>query len=195
MSGLFKNFGFASSTASEGIKLAVANSANAMSRRRGLAERSTVINFPKRPDLTVLSQTIPLFYIARNKHGFWVSRDAEGQRGGIFLLRRSALRFARDGSAPAGCAMMFLSETLELDLENEGGRHAEIIAAGIDVMTRRAPQFAAFVAMAIAEWRKLVAQISRTFAGERRNRAAIERELFRGRYTLSSKNDDDLPIP
>ena len=166
-----------------------------MSRRQGLAGRSTVINFPKRPDLTVLSQTIPLFYIARNKHGFWVAREAEGQRGGIFLLRRSALRFARDSSAPAGCAMMFLNEALELDLENEGSRHVEILAAGIDVITRRAPQFAAFVAMAIAEWRKLVAQISRAFAGERRNRAAIERELFRGQYTLSSKNDDDLPIP
>ena len=91
--------------------------------------------------------------------------------------------------------MMFLNEALELDLENEGSRNVEIVAAGIDVITRRAPQFAAFVAMAIAEWRKLVAQISRAFAGERRNRAAIERELFRGQYTLSSKNDDDLPIP
>lgn len=195
MNGLFKNCGFAGSAASEGLKLAVTSSANAMSRRESLAGRSTVINFPKRPDLSVLSQTIPLFYIARNKHGFWVARDAEGQHGGIFLLRRSALRFARDSSAPAGCAMMFLNEALELDLENEGSRNVEIVAAGIDVITRRAPQFAAFVAMAIAEWRKLVAQISRAFAGERRNRAAIERELFRGQYTLSSKNDDDLPIP
>jgi hypothetical protein len=195
MSGLFKNFDFASSAAPERVKLAVASPANATSRRQSLTGRSTVINFPKRPDLSVLSQTIPLLYIARNRHGFWVARDAEGQHGGIFLLRRSALRFARDSSAPAGCAMMFLNETLELDVENEGSRHAEVIAAGIDVLTRRAPQFAAFVAMAIAEWRKLVAQISHAFAGERRNRAAIERELFRGQYTLSSKNDDDLPIP
>jgi hypothetical protein len=39
-----------------------------------------------------------------------------------------------------------------------------------------------------------IVQISRAVAGERRNRAAIERELFHGQYRLLSKNDDDLPI-
>ena len=154
---------------------------------------STVVNFPRRPDLSVLSETIPLFYIAQNKHGFWVAREAEGRCGGVFLLRRSAVRFARQQSGSAGCAMMFLNEELELDIENEGDRLVEPIAALIDVATRRAPKFATFVAMAIAEWRKLVAQIAGAFAGERRNRRAIERELFRGEYTLASKNDDDLP--
>lgn len=196
MSGLFKNFGFASSTAPQGVRLAVANSApNSLSRGQSPAGRGTVVNFPKRPDLTVLSETIPLFYIARNKHGFWVAREAGGRCGGVFLLRRSAVRFARHTSASAGCAMMFLNELLELDLDNEGSRLLVPLAAAIDIATRRTPRLASFVAMAIAEWRKLVAQISRAFAGERRNRAAIERELFRGQYTLSSKNDDDLPIP
>ena len=91
--------------------------------------------------------------------------------------------------------MMFLNEELELDIENEGDRLVEPIAALIGVATRRTPKFASFVAMAIAEWRKLVGQIGRAFAGERRNRKAIERELFRGAYTLASKNDDDLPPP
>ena len=196
MSGLFKNFGFASSTAPQGVRLAVANSApNSLSRGQSPAGRGTVVNFPKRPDLTVLSETIPLFYIARNKHGFWVAREAGGRCGGVFLLRRSAVRFARHTSASAGCAMMFLNKSLELDLDNEGSRLLVPLAAAIDIATRRTPKLASFVAMAIAEWRKLVAQISRAFAGERRNRAAIERELFRGQYTLSSKNDDDLPIP
>jgi hypothetical protein len=49
--------------------------------------------------------------------------------------------------------------------------------------------------MAIAEWRKLAAQMSRAVAGQRRNRAALERDLFAGQYFLSSKNDDDLPVP
>jgi hypothetical protein len=196
MSGLFKNFGFASSSTPQGVRLAVANSApNSVSRGQSPAGRGTVVNFPKRPDLTVLSQTIPLFYIARNKHGFWVARDAEGRHGGVFLLRRSALRFARDTSAPAGCAMMFLNDAFELDLDNEGDRLVAPLAAAIDIATRRTPKLAAFVAMAIAEWHKLVAQFARAFAGQRRNRAAIERELFRGQYTLSSKNDDDLLIP
>jgi hypothetical protein len=55
--------------------------------------------------------------------------------------------------------------------------------------------FAAFVPAAIATWSKLVARISRALADERRNRTAIERELFHGEYRLSSKSDDDLPIP
>jgi hypothetical protein len=195
MSGLFKNFGFASSTASEGVRLAVANSAPLGARDHDSPARSTVVVFPKRPDINVLSQAIPLFYIAKNKHGFWVAREAEGRSGGTFLLRRSAVRFARHRSAPAGCAMMFLNEELDLGIENEGGRLVEAITALIEVVQRRAPKLAGFIAMAIAEWRKLVGQISRALAGERRNRAAIERELFRGQYTLSSKNDDDLPIP
>ncbi len=196
MSGLFKNFGFASSTGAEAIKLAVAPSSGSSPASRGQGSGwSTVINFPRRPDLNILSETIPLFYIAQNKHGFWVAREAEGRCGGVFLLRRSAVRFARQQSGSAGCAMMFLNEELELDIENEGDRLVEPIAALIGVATRRTPKFATFVAMAIAEWRKLVGQIGRALAGERRNRKAIERELFRGAYTLASKNDDDLPPP
>ena len=90
--------------------------------------------------------------------------------------------------------MMFLNEALELDIENEGSRLVGPPAAAIDIVTRRAPISAAFVAMAIAEWRKLIAQVSRAFAGERRNRAAIERELFHGQNILPSKSDDDLPV-
>lgn len=196
MNGMFKNLGFATSTASEGVKLAIANSApNSRSRSQNSDGRSTLVNFPKRPDFSVLSETIPLFYIAQNKHGFWVAREADGRCGGEFLFRRSAVRFARCQSAPAGCAMMFLNEALELDVDNEGSRLVGPVAALIDVMTRRTPKLATFFALAIAEWRDLVAQITRAFAGERRNRKAIERELFRGEYTLVSKNDDDLPIP
>ena len=196
MSGLLKNFGFASSTAPQGVRLAVAHSApNPVSRGQAAGGRSAVVNLPTRPDLTVLSETIPLFYIARNKHGFWVAREAEGRCGGVFLLRHSAVRFSRRQSAPAGCAMMFLGDAIELDIANEGSRLVEPVAAAIDVITRRTPRLASFVAMAISEWHKLVGQISRAFAGERRNRIAIERELFHGEYVLSSKNDDDLPIP
>jgi hypothetical protein len=196
MNSLFKNFGFASSFGPEGIRLAAAHSGSS-SESRGHASGAlgTVINFPRRPELSVLSDSIPLFYIAQNKHGFWVVREAEGRCGGAFLLRRSAVRFARRQSGSAGCAMMFLNEELELDIENEGDRLVEPLAALIDVAKRRAPKFATFIAMAIAEWRKLVAQIAGAFAGERRNRRAIERELFRDLYTLASKSDDDLPPP
>ena len=37
-----------------------------------------------------------------------------------------------------------------------------------------------FVAMAVAEWQKLVAEVTRAFAGKRDDRTAIERERFGG---------------
>jgi len=154
---------------------------------------NSIVKFPSRPDLTFLNETIPLFYVGQDGDGFWVARDAEGRTGGVFLLKASAVRFARNKSAPAGCALMFLNAPLELECDNEGSQIAEILAAAIGVARRRLPTLVCFIEMAIAEWRKLLAQLSQAAAGERR-RAAIERELFHGRYRLASKNDDDLPL-
>ncbi|MGD0315226.1 MAG: hypothetical protein ABSB37_04615 [Xanthobacteraceae bacterium] len=61
-----------------------------------------------------------MFFIGRNKNGLWVARQAEGQTGGVFLLKRSALRFVKKNSVPVGCATMFLTERFELDVENQG---------------------------------------------------------------------------
>jgi hypothetical protein len=77
---------------------------------------------------------------------------------------------------------------------NQGGQVAAIFDAAVDAIARRAPTLAFFVRNAIIEWRKLVAETSHALAGKRRNREAIEKELFRGQYTLASKNDDDLPV-
>ncbi len=192
MFGLSKHAAFAHRRVPGATPRAVADSEQSLDPCR---QTGTVIEFPARPDFTVLGETIPLFYIGQNRRGFWVAREAEGRCGGVFLLRRSAVRFARKESAPDGCAMMFLNERIELDLENRGSRFAETVAAAMDLAAHRAPAVVAFVGMAVEEWRKLVAQISRAAAGERRNRTAIERELFHGYYRLSSKNDDDLPIP
>jgi hypothetical protein len=41
---------------------------------------------------------------------------------------------------------------------------------------------------------KLLSALRQTLAEVRENRAKIEAELFRGRYHISSKNDDDLPV-
>jgi hypothetical protein len=71
-------------------------------------------------DPGIVSDTIPAFFIGRNKEGFWVARDVQGQIGGIFLLENSAVSFARRISGSAGCATIFPSETIELDLENSG---------------------------------------------------------------------------
>jgi hypothetical protein len=153
----------------------------------------SVVKFPSRSELAFLNETIPLFYIGQNRDGFWVARDAEGRSGGVFLFKDSAVRFARAKTAPAGCALMFLSAPFELDRDNEGSQAVEILSATIAVARRRVPTLVWFVEMAVTEWQKLLAQLSRAVAGERRHRAAVECELFHGHYRLASKIDDDLP--
>ena len=49
-------------------------------------------------------------------------------------------------------------------------------------------------ARAVAKGRTLLSQLRDSMAETRRQREILEAELFRGRYHLSSKNDDDLPI-
>jgi hypothetical protein len=71
-------------------------------------------------DPNIVNEAIPAFYIGRNKEGFWCARDVKGRIGGIFLAKNSALSFARRHSQPVGCAAIFPSERIELDLENNG---------------------------------------------------------------------------
>jgi hypothetical protein len=88
---------------------------------------------PLDPD--IVSEAIPAFFIGRNKEGFWVARDANGRLGGIFLLESSALSFARRNSS-TGCAAIFPSGNVELDLENEGNPIVALLG-GIMRLTRR----------------------------------------------------------
>jgi hypothetical protein len=71
-------------------------------------------------DPGILNASIPAFYIGRDADGFWLARDARGESGGAFLLKSSALAFAKRMSRPKGCATIFLYERFELDLENQG---------------------------------------------------------------------------
>ena len=50
------------------------------------------------------------------------------------------------------------------------------------------------IAGAFARAFHLLVRLHETIIEVRTQRAIIETELFRGRYRLSSKNDDDLPI-
>ena len=149
---------------------------------------------PSRPDDTVLSVSIPLFFIGRNHNGFWVAREAAGRCGGLFLFRWSAARFARRNGLAGGGATMLVEHSIGLDLPNHGSRLVELIATTTDFVRRRAPFVTNLIGVAIAEWRKLDSQISRALTGYRRNREAIENDLFGGEFKLASKNDDDLPI-
>lgn len=101
------------------------SSANAVARgsqRAGLApDQPEITATPFQPlDPDIVNASIPAFFIGRNHEGFWLARDVKGRVGGIFLLKNSALAFARRNSWPSGCATIFPSERFELDLENQG---------------------------------------------------------------------------
>jgi hypothetical protein len=85
------------------------------------ADAPATVSAQFRPlDAGIVNDTIPAFFIGRNMEGFWVARDARGRIGGIFLLKDSAVSFAKRNSQTAGCATIFSSETIELDLDNKG---------------------------------------------------------------------------
>ena len=160
--------------------------------RRSHAAPRAVVNFPGRPDASIINESIPLFYVGQNKKGRWVVRESEGRSGGLFLFKQWAVRFARRQGEPFGCAIMFLAEPIELDIDSQGRCAGPIPSAK---SSSHSPSSVRNFATAFADiWRKLTALVSRNIAAQRRNRAAIERELFRGQYSLTSKQDDDLPL-
>lgn len=71
-------------------------------------------------DPNAVNESIPAFFIGRNADGLWVAREAKGRIGGLFIRKRSAVSFAHQQGGAAGCAIIFPSKQIELDLENEG---------------------------------------------------------------------------
>ena len=100
------------------------------------APPAATTRLPRRPDPSVLSEAIPVFFIGKNKDGFWVAREAEGRTGGIFLFKNAALRFANSSTESIQCATMLLSECIELDIENEGNPLITHLGATKRVVTR-----------------------------------------------------------
>jgi hypothetical protein len=87
------------------------------SRRRAGTGQAAALR-PLDPD--VVSAAIPAFFIGRNRAGLWVAREANERVGGLFLFKSSAVDFANRQSAPQRCALVFPTETFELDVENRG---------------------------------------------------------------------------
>jgi hypothetical protein len=87
------------------------------SRRAPDTKQSATLR-PLDPD--VVSAAIPAFFIGRNSAGLWVAREANERVGGLFLFKSSAVDFANRQSAPQRCALVFPTETFELDVENRG---------------------------------------------------------------------------
>ena len=91
---------------------------------------------PLDPD--VISTAIAAFFIGRNQAGLWVAREAHGRIGGLFLFKSSAVDFANRQSAPARCALVFPSETFELDIENRGNSLIALAAQARQLVARLA---------------------------------------------------------
>ena len=58
-----------------------------------------------------------LFMIGRNSRGNWVVRDQAGLRGGLFIDRTEALRFALFENGRRPQAVLMVPGILELDLD------------------------------------------------------------------------------
>ena len=156
---------------------------------RGMVPEATV-DWPQRPSPKFLSEGIPLFFISRDPDGLWLARHADSSIGGTFLRQRSAMNFAKRASAPIPCATMILDEPHRLDTENRGNRLAPHLRPAMRLARRLWAASGALVAKA----RAAGARLSRAYLEDRMLRAAMEAELYRGRYKHSNKNDDDLPI-
>ncbi len=142
----------------------------------------------------MLSKSIPLFFISRDTDGFWIACEADFRIGGIFLSRRSALRFAERCSGPTRCATMTLSGPHSLDIENRGNPLVARLRPRRRSVRRLGSRFRILAGAVYAAARRIGARWSRAYMEDRMLRAAMEVELYRSRYKHSNKNDDDLPI-
>ena len=77
-----------------------------------------------------------LFRIGKDSHGHWVVQDQQGLRGGLFVGRAEALKFAmfENGNRPQ--AVIMVPGVLELDINNTP-RAAQHIAANPPIRMQR----------------------------------------------------------
>ena len=60
------------------------------------------------------------FLVGKNRHGNWVVRDQDGLRGGLFVNRAEALRFAMFENGKRPQAVIMVPGLLELDMSITG---------------------------------------------------------------------------
>jgi hypothetical protein len=71
------------------------------------------------PPSTEPAATADLFLIGRNARGNWVVRDQSGLRGGLFVDRAEALRFALFENGRRPQAVIMVPGVLELELASK----------------------------------------------------------------------------
>jgi hypothetical protein len=58
---------------------------------------------------------LPIFMIGRDSRGNWVAQEQSGARGGLFVDRAGALKFAKSECGNYRHAIVWVSGVLELD--------------------------------------------------------------------------------
>lgn len=66
---------------------------------------------------------VALLLVGRNSHGNWVVRDPSGLRGGLFVDRVQAMKYAKSENGYRPSAVVVVSDVLELDLRHHGSAH------------------------------------------------------------------------
>jgi hypothetical protein len=77
-----------------------------------------------------------LFRVGKDSHGHWVVQDQQGLRGGLFVDRAEALKFAmlENGNRPQ--AVIMVPGVLELDMV-AGAHSAQQVVANKEIPLRR----------------------------------------------------------
>jgi hypothetical protein len=59
-----------------------------------------------------------LFLVGRDSHGHWVVKDQSGRRGGLFVGRAEALKYAMFENGHRPQAVIMVPDVLELDMSS-----------------------------------------------------------------------------
>ncbi|HEY1309428.1 MAG TPA: hypothetical protein VGF02_00640 [Pseudolabrys sp.] len=89
------------------------------------------------PPSTASCSTASIFLIGRNSRGNWVVQDQQGVRGGLFVARAEALKFAmfENGNRPQ--AVVMVPGVLELDMGDKApAAHPQTLNTDIAHMQR-----------------------------------------------------------
>lgn len=87
--------------------------------------------------------TPPLFRIGQDRLGRWVVQDQQGLRGGLFVDRAEALRFAMAECGNRREAVVVVAEVIELDLRSAVAGHDAVPAQQLKRIARAARRDAA----------------------------------------------------
>jgi hypothetical protein len=60
-----------------------------------------------------------LFLVGRDSHGHWVAQDPSGKRGGLFIDRAEALKYAMFENGRRPQAVIMVPGVLELDMNTK----------------------------------------------------------------------------